>query len=194
MRKLTLVAAFSALALSIAGNANAALTIVIEQSGADVIATTSGSFNTAGLTSGGSLMTPGLIAPSNGGFATTFSTKQIFTGLTGPASFGSGGLTGSFNNSGDGIIISAPDGWFGAPVGFVSGALSAVTTFENATFASLGLTAGSYVYTAPNDTVTIKIGALTAAVPEPASWALMIGGFGLAGAAMRRRAVGLRFA
>ena len=32
------------------------------------------------------------------------------------------------------------------------------------------------------------------AVPEPASWAMMIGGFALAGAAMRRRKVALRFA
>jgi len=32
------------------------------------------------------------------------------------------------------------------------------------------------------------------AVPEPASWALMIGGFGLAGAAMRRRAARVVFA
>jgi hypothetical protein len=32
----------------------------------------------------------------------------------------------------------------------------------------------------------------TAAVPEPASWALMIGGFGLAGAALRRRRVSAR--
>ncbi len=33
-----------------------------------------------------------------------------------------------------------------------------------------------------------------APVPEPASWALMIGGFALAGASMRRRKVALRFA
>ncbi len=32
------------------------------------------------------------------------------------------------------------------------------------------------------------------AVPEPASWALMIGGFGLLGAVMRRRSVPVRFA
>ncbi|WP_253717023.1 PEPxxWA-CTERM sorting domain-containing protein [Sphingomonas sp. AP4-R1] len=32
------------------------------------------------------------------------------------------------------------------------------------------------------------------AVPEPASWAMMIGGFGLVGAAMRRRRVSVRFA
>jgi hypothetical protein len=32
-----------------------------------------------------------------------------------------------------------------------------------------------------------------AAVPEPATWAMMIGGLGLAGAAMRRRTVAVRF-
>jgi hypothetical protein len=32
------------------------------------------------------------------------------------------------------------------------------------------------------------------AVPEPASWAMMIGGFGLIGAALRRRKVAVRFA
>jgi hypothetical protein len=33
-----------------------------------------------------------------------------------------------------------------------------------------------------------------AAVPEPASWALMLGGFGLVGGAMRRRRTSVRFA
>ena len=35
---------------------------------------------------------------------------------------------------------------------------------------------------------------VAAAVPEPASWAMMLGGFGLIGGAMRRRRVGVRFA
>ena len=35
--------------------------------------------------------------------------------------------------------------------------------------------------------VVNAIGGTGAAVPEPASWALMIGGFGMAGAALRRR-------
>lgn len=35
---------------------------------------------------------------------------------------------------------------------------------------------------------------LQAAVPEPASWALMLGGFGLVGGAMRRRKAAVRFA
>ena len=35
--------------------------------------------------------------------------------------------------------------------------------------------------------VTLDLGDLVTPLPEPANWALMIGGFGLAGAAMRRR-------
>jgi hypothetical protein len=37
-------------------------------------------------------------------------------------------------------------------------------------------------------------GMLAAAVPEPASWAMMLSGLGAAGAALRRRRAGLRFA
>jgi hypothetical protein len=36
--------------------------------------------------------------------------------------------------------------------------------------------------------------AAPAAVPEPATWAMMVGGFGLVGAALRRRKVSVRFA
>jgi len=64
--------------------------------------------------------------------------------------------------------------------------------------AVLGFTGGNGSYTAANDgaggTTTGNAGyqLLTraqapTAVPEPASWALMLGGFGLVGAAMRRR-------
>ncbi|HEY1124847.1 MAG TPA: PEPxxWA-CTERM sorting domain-containing protein [Sphingobium sp.] len=44
-------------------------------------------------------------------------------------------------------------------------------------------------------TETVPAGStLPGAVPEPASWALMIGGFGVAGAALRRRSAAMRFA
>lgn len=47
--------------------------------------------------------------------------------------------------------------------------------------------------TVPNYRITVGNGSL-AAVPEPASWATMLAGFGLAGTAMRRRRATVRFA
>jgi hypothetical protein len=41
---------------------------------------------------------------------------------------------------------------------------------------------------------TIRLGNTPAGVPEPAAWGMMIGGFGLAGAAMRRRQTKVSFA
>jgi hypothetical protein len=40
----------------------------------------------------------------------------------------------------------------------------------------------------------LSLSANTGAVPEPASWALMLGGFGLVGGAMRSRKAAVRFA
>lgn len=45
----------------------------------------------------------------------------------------------------------------------------------------------SWVYNASSDVIIYSTG--TPGVPEPATWALMISGFGLAGAALRRRRV-----
>ncbi|HEY1125938.1 MAG TPA: SdiA-regulated domain-containing protein [Sphingobium sp.] len=46
----------------------------------------------------------------------------------------------------------------------------------------------------PNQSYLVKLKYNAPAVPEPASWALMIAGFGLVGAGMRRRKVAVRFA
>ena len=45
-----------------------------------------------------------------------------------------------------------------------------------------------------NGSQDLTFSATITAVPEPASWALMIGGFGLVGGAMRRRTTSVRFA
>ena len=48
--------------------------------------------------------------------------------------------------------------------GYNSGtAISGTTTFVGRTFANLGLVAGSYLYSIPNDTITVNI---PGAVPE----------------------------
>lgn len=46
---------------------------------------------------------------------------------------------------------------------------------------------GAAIIQVPTTYLTFSISDAAAAVPEPASWMLMIGGFGMAGAAMRRR-------
>jgi hypothetical protein len=66
--------------------------------------------------------------------------------------------------------------------------LESTSTYDNATFASLGVTPGVYVWSwgsgATDDTFTLDIG--TAAVPESSTWALMLLGFvGLGFAAHR---------
>jgi hypothetical protein len=73
----------------------------------------------------------------------------------------------------------------------MSGAsLSETSTYDDATFASLGITPGTYVYSwgsgANADMLTIIIGG---SVAEPSTWAMMLMGFaGLGYAAFRRHA------
>ena len=63
---------------------------------------------------------------------------------------------------------------------------TAQPTFKLGTFA-LSPSSGT-------DRYTLTISNAVGAVPEPASWALMIGGFGLAGGALRRRVTKVSYA
>ncbi len=74
----------------------------------------------------------------------------------------------------------------------------AAGSFVTAISVGSGGGAGAYHAFADNVTLTTGTGSTTynfevAAVPEPASWALMLTGFGLVGAAMRRRRVRIAF-
>lgn len=115
------------------------------------------------------------------------------------------GATFTFGGFDASAVAGGPGG--GATNLLVSGYLgaalvnSASFTIGNVSFASFGGLSGSFdrlVFDATDgdggfqlDNVTLNLGA---AVPEPSAWALLILGFGLTGAAMRRPSVrALRF-
>jgi hypothetical protein len=162
-------------------SAKAAYIVTLEQHFTGVFATGGGSIDTTDLT----LIAMGLglpsVNPSFGhiytGAATTFTNfGPIYSGYTGPTSFGSGGLTVASSGDGDAVSINL-DGLL-LPQGYVSGdPLSDTATYPGATFASLGVTPGTYVWTwgsgADADSFTLQIG--PAAAPEPSSLLLLAG-------------------
>jgi hypothetical protein len=184
--------------------AKAEFVISILQEGTNVVATGSGSVNTAGLVADPNPVMKGLydlVAPkfANIGFgvpATPFGSFTEFSGLSGPASFGSGDTKNANTTSGASFILVGKEdgqGIVDLPVTYVSKTLFTDSdTFNNATFSSLGLTVGTYTYTFGSgvnaDSIVVQIGA----VPEPSTWAMMILGFvGLGLMAYRRKTVAL---
>ena len=121
---------------------------------------------------------------------------NFFQGVSGPTSFGSGGLRDADSGSGDyvGIGGSRGSGSVLVPQGYVSGtALSDSMTFNNETFSTLGVIPGTYVWTwgtGVNQNFTLQIGA---AVPDSGStFALLF--LSLAGLFGTRRFRSLRLA
>jgi hypothetical protein len=114
----------------------------------------------------------------------------LWQGISGPASFGSGGLTLASGATGADVGIDGALAELQTPDDYVSGsALSDTLTFDNTTISGLGLTPGTYTYTwggGPDaDSYTVDIEASASTVPEPGSLALF--GSALALLAVRRR-------
>jgi hypothetical protein len=176
-----------------------AYTVTLEQVGSNVVANGSGAINLTGLTffgSGVGVLTPGIVAD----FGTiimgpgAFVNVDSYYGFTGPRSFGSGETVFRPNtSSGDAFAFEAPGPFFTGqitvPQGYVSGtALSDSMTFNNATFASLGVTPGTYVWrwgAGANQNFTLHIGA--AGVPDGGSTVSLLGCALLGLAAVRRK-------
>lgn len=198
----------AALACSAAVPASAAYIVDITQQGNNVVATGSGSISLVGLTSPGSGFGGGYIDADHAELTVGTGQTNAYstTVLVGPTSFGTQHYKAADSSTGAIVGVNARPSMISAvdfiivPFQYQSGADlgTSTSTYLNTTFADLGLTAGSsYTWTwgigADRDSFTINV--LSGAVPEPATWALMILGFGLVGAAMRRRsAPAVRFA
>src|SRR5215831_9232502 len=132
-------------------SAQAGYIVTLEQQGPNVVANGSGPIDLTGLTGGfidGN--NTANIEPFNGQILTgpSFSvTLEQFGGAIGPTSFGSGDFIRA--NSGTGDIVGVCCGvTLVVPVGYMSGSpLSDTSTYDNATFASLGVTPGTYEWT-----------------------------------------------
>jgi len=168
-----------------------AYTVTLEQMGANVVANGSGAINLTGLNFFNTGTTFANVIIASGGFISlggVGGNVTDYAGLSGPTNFGSGGEFDTTTGSGNNVAINGLFGGLAVPQGYVSGAaLSGSATWNNATFASLGVTPGTYVWTwgtgLPNQNFTLVIGT----VPDGGSTVSLLGCALLGLAALRRK-------
>ena len=201
--KTALLLAAAALA-TVSSAAEAAVNIYISDNGQDSFLQATGSLNLTGFAKIPGATEPGsnLVQGRNSILFAGDASQglQAYTGLTNTNRFG--GFTTSFGSSGTGTgfgingIYALPR--LLLPTTYTSGgAINSTATFLFNTIDSLGLIRGDYVYASSSDTITLHVGQAApavSAVPEPASWLLMIAGFGAVGGALRGRRPRVRFA
>ncbi len=150
--------------------AQAGYIVTLVQQGNDVVATGSGTIDLTGLSFSATSNSVGSISPVNGyiitGSAHSTSPDDVYSGVTGPASFGSGNTAFADSSSGD-LVGESGHLYLEVPAGYVSGnPLSDTATYDNQTFSSLGVTPGTYEWTwgsGANQNFTLDI----EAVPAP---------------------------
>jgi hypothetical protein len=184
----SLVLSFVGLFAVICPSAKANYTATLTEVGSNVVGTGSGSLDLTGFggplpSAGGGLMFPSVGVLLLGAPALEDDYIGIFSG---PTSFGSGGFASAdiVGAAGPLVGIRGDLGFLFVFQGYNSGApLAASTnTWSSATFASLGVTPGTYVWTWGSgihaDSYTLQIGP-TNSVPETGSTiALMLGAVG----------------
>jgi PEP-CTERM motif len=186
-----------ALALAVISihTARAGYIVTFQQSGSDVVATGSGSIDTAGLSDFSShFLQPTIISSISAEFIGGQSAGGDWSGITGPAAFtnlssGPGMSANAASGDGVGIIASGgnPAEFLLLPDNYTSDApLSDTATWSNRTLADLDLLPGTYVWSwgsGPDaDTFTVQIGApALVGVPEPATLGLFAAALGALG-------------
>ena len=169
------------------------------QVGNNVVSTGSGTIDLTGLTqNSNSTLISASVDASSGSDSVGSALQDItfYGGAAGPEYLGTGGSV--LSSLGTGNAVGALRGNSGGdeifvPKGFVSGgSLFGTATYDNATFASLELTPGTYTYTwnMPGDSLVIIIGGTSTPVPEPASLAVLGVGIVVAAAARLVRKTG----
>jgi hypothetical protein len=146
-------------------SAQAGYIVTLTQEGPNVVAMGSGPIDLTGLSPQGGGQSEAFVHPMSAGINTgpiSFVGSSFYSGYTGPTSFGSGGFTPASSDSGDIVGIGAFGIDLVVPSGYVSGnPLSDTSTYDNATFATLGVTPGTYVWSwgtgADADTFTLDI-------------------------------------
>jgi hypothetical protein len=172
------------------GCAEAAFTFTLQEQGTDVVVIGSGSVDLAGLSRIGEDVLPASGFSAQNAVAGVTGTVAVYAGITGPGSFGPGGHVDASRGDGDAVAVNGRDGFLGVPQAYVSNStLSSSMEFANQTFASIGLTPGTYTWTwgsgSNADSLTVQIDPF--AVPEPASVLVVeVGLLGLAAVRHRR--------
>ncbi len=185
-----ILALVSLLGLGITQSARANVIATINQVGTSVVGTGSGTVDLAGLTFVGSGSLAAGVNPSIAAFNAGSGPFDVYSGVSGPTSFGIGGPSFPASSStGNPVSIFGQAGELRLPQGYLTGGpLSGTFTFNNATFAGLGVTPGTYVWTwgtgVHADSFTLQIG--PAGVPDAGS-TLPLLSFALLGVAALRR-------
>ncbi|MEO0796558.1 MAG: hypothetical protein AAFX93_15415 [Verrucomicrobiota bacterium] len=157
---------------------HAALVVNFDQVGPDVVVSTFGSIDLTGapiptpfnLSGAGVQAAAGDLVVSGSVFGESY--FGFFTVVPGP--LGPFGLTFASGEGGDALAILSSSNELVLPTGYVSNTnINASSVYFGHTFATIGLTPGTYVGTLTNgDTATINIGV----VPEPSTY-IAFGGF-----------------
>jgi hypothetical protein len=159
---------------------HAAYTITLQEVGANVVATGSGSLNLAALMpAGGLLGWPNALIPDNGtlGVGPLTANCTLYTGMVSfPTAVGTGGFASPTTGTGS-FVGTVGGGYLVVPLRYVSGTSldESETTYVGRTLAGLGLAPGEYVWSwgegSTADSLTVRVGALpppTSPPPPPA--------------------------